>query len=283
MRTRWAAGLSVWGTLAAAAIAAGCSSKEPTSNPVTGAAGQGGSAVSSAGTSSVGGAVAGSGGACASPAAAAVPDAWVRPAQCNGVGNLCSEGCQGAACQLIGDVCIPFKQIGASADACTPYCLAFACMSFDDASCFCTGSAAAQAPACACGPKAVAGVCAAEGASCASTPCCDCMGLTCTTDAVSGSVCRQACSKDADCVTGCCNTTSGRCQDALYCNCAAVAATCAGDKPCCPGSSCLTFSESTDNPPYSCFDDCKTQTDCATGCCSLPIPGLDHGACGPCQ
>ena len=55
------------------------------------------------------------------------------------MGNPCSEGCGGAACQLEGNVCVPFAEVGASASACLPYCLAYACMTFDEASCFCTG------------------------------------------------------------------------------------------------------------------------------------------------
>src|SRR6202012_2600930 len=76
-----------------------------------------------------------------------------------------------------------------------------ASLPFDAASCFGPAAAASQYPSCACGPAAVAGLCAAEGASCASTACCDCQGLTCVTDSVSGTVCRQPCTSNSDCAT----------------------------------------------------------------------------------
>jgi len=254
-------------------LVSGCGNKDSASgqSASTGSAGNAGSSsVSTGGTS------------CTNPQTA-VPDGWARPADCKGVGNLCSEGCSGAACQLLGDVCIPFSQVGASSSACAPYCMAYACMNFDDASCFCTGSAAAKYPSCACGPKAVAGVCAGEGAACASKACCDCMGLRCVTDSYSGSVCRQACVQNSDCVTGCCDTAAGTCHDALYCNCVNVGTACSGTTQCCPGKSCLTFSGDATNGPFSCYQDCKTQSDCPSGCCSQKIPGTDHGACGPCN
>jgi hypothetical protein len=259
------------------ALVIGCSSKEPDSTVILIAPAQGG-----------GNASGGSAGACASAVAAVVPDAWARPAQCNGVGNLCSEGCQGAACVWQG-ACAPSSGIGASADACTPYCLAGACMGFDDASCLCTGSAAARVPACACGPKAVVGICIPEGDSCASTPCCDCMGLTCVTEPT-GPVCRQPCAQDADCATDCCNVASGVCQDARYCNCFDAGARCKWAIPdgdtgpeCCPGNSCVAIGENPDGADFLCYQDCKSQADCATGCCAPFAPGSDAGYCGPCQ
>lgn len=247
------------------------------------AAGSGGMTAGSGGMTAAGSGGTTPGSSCSSTPPVSVPAQWVRPSDCKGVGNLCSEGCNGSACQLLGEVCIPFAGIGASASSCLPYCLASACMSFDEASCFCTGSAAAQFPACACGPGAIAGRCAAEGRSCASTPCCDCMGLKCVTDSVSGTVCRQPCSKNADCATGCCNTATGTCRDSLYCSCVSVGAACESQgAQCCPGTTCLTFSGDLEKGPFSCYQDCSNQSDCASGCCSQTIPGLNHGACGPC-
>ena len=226
---------------------------------------------------------AGTAGACASQKITSAPSNWVRPANCGGIGNFCSDGCSGAACQSEGYVCIPFAEVGASPTACNPYCEAFACMTFDEASCFCTGEAAAQYPACACGPAAVAGLCAAEGASCATTPCCDCQGLTCVTDSVSGTVCRQPCSSNTDCATGCCDTTAGTCHDAIYCTCVGDGQTCGSGGPdCCPGSICLTYSAD-GSGPFNCYAECHTQADCKTGCCSSNIAGQDFGDCGPCQ
>lgn len=266
--------------LAALAVVTGCSGKEPASNGSSGgAAGHGGDNASG-----------GSAGACASAAAAVVPDAWVRPARCNGVGNLCSEGCQGEACAFGGVVCTPLSRVSAPPDACAPYCLSGACMSFDEASCFCTGSAAAEVSECACSPKAIAGaaagICVPEGVSCESAPCCDCMGLTCVTEFWAGPVCRQPCAKDADCATRCCNVASGVCQDASYCNCVDAGNRCGatgvdGDGVvCCPGNTCV--GEDLEGTAFSCHQDCKTQADCATGCCSPFAPGSDRGYCSPC-
>jgi hypothetical protein len=262
--------------LAALAMVTGCSGKEPASK----GAGHGGDDASG-----------GSAGDCASAAAAVVPDAWVRPAQCNGVGNLCSEGCQGAACAFGGVVCTPLSRISAPPDGCAPYCLSGACMSFDEASCFCTGSAAAKVSACACSPKAIAsaaaGTCVPEGVSCESAPCCDCMGLSCVTEVWSGPVCRQPCAKDADCATRCCNVASGVWQDAGYCNCVGAGNRCGatgvdGDGiACCPGNTCV--GEDLEGNALSCRQDCKTQADCTTGCCSLFAPGSDRGYCRPCE
>jgi hypothetical protein len=263
----------VWLVVALAGLAVGCGSGGKTTPPGGGDGTGGRGGVQDAGAVD----------SCANQTVTSVPAGWVRPANCSGVGNLCSSGCGSAGGRRERNVCIPFQDVGGSANACTPYCAAFACMSFDDASCFCTGEAAAQNPACACGPAALAGLCAAEGGSCANTPCCDCLGLRCVTDSVSGTVCRQPCSSDADCATGCCDTGAGTCHDALYCNCVGTGQTCGSGGPdCCPGTSCLTFS-SDGSGPFSCYANCNTQADCATGCCSLPIQGQTYGACGPCQ
>jgi hypothetical protein len=196
------------------------------------------------------------------------PADWVRPADCGGIGNLCSQGCGSAECQLFGQVCEPGAGVGASPTSCAPYCLAYDCMTFEQASCFCTGDAGSQDARCACGPAAVLGLCAAEGVSCATTPCCECQGLKCVTDSVSGTVCRQPCSQNADCATGCCDTSTGVCHDGLYCNCADAGSTCAGAGPnCCPGTTCLSFSGD-GGGPYSCYQTCSQNADCATGCCN---------------
>ena len=185
-------------------------------------------------------------------------------------------------CQLIGDYCQPN---GVPKGECSPYCLAFACMTFDQASCFCTGDAGAQFGQCACGPAAVLGQCATEGASCDTTPCCPCQGLQCVADSVLNTkVCRQPCMKNSDCATNCCDTTAHLCHDSLYCNCTDAGAACGGGGPdCCPGATCATFQLDAATPTYNCFANCFQQSDCASGCCSLPFPGKNYGACGPCQ
>jgi hypothetical protein len=246
-----------------------------------------GDAGTGGGTATDGAGGEGGGGGCTTSgsAIASAPAQWARPADCGGVGNLCSDGCGGGSeCQLVGNVCVPLAGPQGFANDCpeTPYCLAYGCMTYDQASCFCTGDAGAQYSSCACGPAAVAGLCAGEGASCATTACCKCQGLQCVTDTVSGTVCRSPCTKNEDCTsTGCCDTTAGFCHDALYCNCVDAGASCGGSGPaCCPGATCLSFNED-GGGPYACYPDCTKQSDCATGTCSQTIPGLTHGACGP--
>jgi hypothetical protein len=213
-----------------------------------------------------------------------VPANWARPSDCGGIGNLCSEGCGGASeCQLIGDYC---QSTGVPPGVCSPYCVGFACMTFDQASCFCTGDAGAMFGQCACGPAAVLNQCATEGASCDSTPCCSCQGLQCVADAVLGTKqCRQSCTKDSDCATNCCDTTAHLCHDSLYCNCVDAGSGCSGNGPnCCPGATCLTFQLDAASPTYSCYTNCAPgQTTCAGGCCSQPLSGKNFGACAPCQ
>jgi hypothetical protein len=112
-------------------------------------------------------------------------------------------------------------------------------------------------------------------------------GLTCVTELWSGPVCRQPCAKDADCATRCCNVASGVCQDAGYCNCAGAGNRCGatgvdGDSvACCPGNTCV--GEDLEGTAFSCHQDCKTQADCASGCCSRFAPGSDRGYCRPCE
>jgi hypothetical protein len=214
-----------------------------------------------------------------------VPANWVRPADCGGIGNLCSEGCGGSSeCQLIGDYCQPN---GVPPGMCSPYCLAFACMTFDQASCFCTGDAGPMFGQCACGPAAVLNQCASEGASCESTPCCSCQGLQCVADSLLGTKqCRQPCTTNSDCATNCCDTAAHVCHDALYCNCVDAGSDCSGSGTnCCPGSTCLTFQVDAASPTYSCYANCAPQqTTCGDGgCCSQTISGKNYGACGPCQ
>jgi len=278
--------------------------------------------------------------AVADPLPTHVPAQWMRPPDCHGVGNSCDDGCLGSACQLDGNVCINFAEVGKSQTAMAPYCLAYACMTYEEASCFCTGSVAASSAVCKAGPAAVLGLCAAEEGSCASTPCCD--GLTCVKVPNAGSFCYRACKNNGDCDTGCCtdrkdtgtlecapaaacqhpcakqgatfaeasdccnglcNATSmeagflgcrlpcaadgdcasgccqlysgadfGFCADAHYCACGRGA----GGKGCAPGTTCAT----TDNPDApACLTDCKLPGDCASGCCTQPVPGTDHGVC----
>ncbi len=97
--------------------------------------------------------------------------------------------------------------------------------------------------------------------------------------------CRQACTKDSDCATMCCDTTAQVCRDSLYCNCVDAGAGCSGSVNCCPGSTCLTFQIDAATPTYSCYENCAPgQKSCGDGgCCSQPISGKTYGACAPCN
>lgn len=223
------------------------------------------------------------------PAVSSAPAQWMRPADCGGIGDWCtgilSCGSQ-SECQALGNYCVPSAGPNGLGEDCpqTPYCLGSSCMTYEQASCFCTGEGGvAEFPACACSPSAVIGLCAAEGTSCTSTACCDCQGLKCVTDTVSGTVCRQPCTQNTDCVTGCCDTSTGYCHDSIYCNCVDAGADgCGGNGPsCCPGSTCLTYAED-GGGPFSCYLNCTQQSQCPAGtACSSNISGLNHGACGP--
>ncbi len=223
------------------------------------------------------------------PAIPSAPAQWMAPADCGGIGNVCPDlsGCGSQSeCQLLGNVCVPSAGPNGLGEDCpqTPYCLGSSCMTYAQASCFCTGEAGAQFSACACGPAAVVGLCASEGTSCATTACCDCQGLKCETDSVSGTVCRQACTQNTDCATGCCDTSTGFCHDGLYCNCADAGVGCGGTGPsCCPGSTCLTY-QTDGGGPFACYQNCTQASQCAPGMlCSQNLPGTSHGACAPSQ
>jgi hypothetical protein len=206
------------------------------------------------------------------PITTAPPD-WVRPADCLGVGQTCDLGCaSGAICQLDGYVCIPKPgangPAGQAAD--TPYCLAYSCMTFDQASCFCTGPAGAQYEACAYGPAAVAGLCAVDGVSCNDTPCCE--GLRCTAISPTSRVCYKPCAHGSDCASGCCtdlrDTGDLECAPASACQnpCVKRGGSCtSGSTTCCNG----TCVESTAPDQAGCRPVCSTSADCDTGCCVL--------------
>jgi hypothetical protein len=286
-------GLVIWGralavvavsalALLCVSLAAGCNSSSSASAD----------AATSLGDSSIGSHDAGSeaeaGCITSGPAIDAAPDAWARPSDCGGVGDFCqgvlSCGSQ-SECQALGNYCVPSAGPMGLGEDCpgTPYCLGFSCMTYEQASCFCTGEGGlGHFPACACGPAAVVGLCAGEGASCATTACCNCQGLKCVSDSVSGTVCRQPCTQNSDCATGCCDTTSGHCHDAIYCSCVDAGAGCGSTGPsCCPGTTCVSFPA--DASTYNCFIDC-TQQDQAQVCppgtvCSQNTMGLNHGQC----
>ncbi|HWP06878.1 MAG TPA: hypothetical protein VNN72_14090 [Polyangiaceae bacterium] len=265
-----------------------------------GGGGTGGTAGSAqAGTS-------GTGGGSTGPAITSAPPSWMPPADCGGIGDTCPNGLAGCStkstCQLEGYVCIPRLATGATTlpgrTAETPYCAAYTCMTFEEASCFCTGEAGKVTPSCS-SPSALAGLCVGKDSSCESKACCD--GLTCV-ETNGGKRCEEPCKSASDCSTGCCtdlyDTGVSICATMTACTtpCKKRGEACNGgdfDTPtdCCRGS-CVQ----SDNPDFGgCRPTCSTSADCDTGCCQLfsdstngfctdakycTCPG-DGGACGP--
>lgn len=209
------------------------------------------------------------------PPVTSVPEDWSRPADCRGVGELCNGlGCgPGGMCQLIGDVCVPrLADINnpPRRTAETPYCLAYACMTYEQASCFCTGPAGAMYPSCKTGPAAVAGLCKGEESSCNEGACCD--GLSCVTVSPTNKICYDRCAAGGECDTGCCtdrrDTGDLVCAPAASCQtpCVKRGGTCATYADCCYGD-CVTGTTNTDW--LGCRPPCTTSADCDTGCCQL--------------
>src|SRR6187399_1252850 len=138
----------------------------------TSGAGRAGSGAAQAGASGKAGA------ATTGPAITSAPPAWLPPADCGGIGDTCPNGLAGcstrSSCQLEGYVCIPRLEPGATAlpsrTAETPYCAAYTCMTFEEASCFCTGAAGKVTPSCS-SPSALAGLCVGKDSSCESKAC----------------------------------------------------------------------------------------------------------------
>lgn len=232
----------------------------------------------------------GKAGAGAGPAITSAPPTWVPPADCGGIGDTCPNGLAGCStkstCQLEGYVCIPKLETGATAlpsrTAETPYCAAYTCMTFEQASCFCTGAAGKLTPSCS-SPSALAGLCAGKDAGCTSMSCCD--GLSCV-DTTGGKRCEQPCNSASDCSTGCCTDLNDTgvpiCAEMTACTtpCKKHGEACKGgslDTPtdCCRGS-CIQ----SDNPDFGgCRPLCSTSTDCDTGCCVPFDSGSSSGFC----
>ncbi len=272
-------------------VTGGCSKTTPSDDASTGAAagtGHGGSA----GQLGMGGkgASAGSGasGTSSGPPITSAPAAWAPPADCGGIGNLCPNlsGCgTRSECQLIGNVCIP-EITGTSLPgqtAATPYCAAYTCMSFEDASCFCTGPAGKTVSACS-SPAALAGLCVSQGQGCNGKTCCD--GLTCTDDGGGVSTCEVRCSSASDCTSGCCtdlhDTGVTICADASACTnpCKKHGEACDPGSATTPNNCCRGSCVQSDNPDFGgCRPDCTTNADCTdTGCC-VPYANSTSGFC----
>ncbi len=253
-------------------------------------AGAGGAGAGGTGAGGVAGKSAGAAGAAAGPPITSAPPAWMAPADCGGIGERCADlsGCGAkSVCQLEGNVCIPSLAPGATAlpgrTAETPYCAAYTCMTFEQASCFCTGEAATVTPSCS-SPSALAGLCAGKDAGCTGMACCD--GLRCV-DTNGGKRCEQTCSAGSECTSGCCtdlyDTGTSLCAEQSACTspCKKHGEKCQPEpgsditaNDCCRGS-CVQ----SDNPDYDgCRPNCSTNEQCDTGCC-VPFSGSTNGFC----
>lgn len=215
------------------------------------------------------------------------PAAWDPPADCGGIGNSCPNlsGCaERSACQAVGNVCIPAFDASEglpSRTTETPYCAAYTCMTFEEASCFCTGEARVSTPDCA-SPSALAGLCVGQGRSCASSACCD--GLNCVDTGSGSQVCELPCATATDCESGCCtdlrDTGDLICAELEACEnpCKKEGEACEGSETvpsnCCQGS-CVE----SEVPDFAgCRHLCDVNEDCDTGCC-VPFSNTDSGFC----
>lgn len=271
-----------WGGLGAGLVAfglAGCSKDDGGGGGGSGAAAGTGGTGASPGTG--GSAASGTGGG---PVITDVPDAWARPADCGGVGDTCPEGifgCQAptSSCQVMGYVCVPaFDAAGApSQTEETPYCAAYTCMTYEQASCFCTGEAGATVSSCA-SPAAMAGLCGTNSVSCETDAEC-CEGFACLPDRYyPAKVCRETCTDASECASGCCtdayDTGVKVCADADECETACMVEGTTGcddgifetPSPCCRGTCVLS-----ENANFAgCRPRCTVNEDCfETGCCRL--------------
>lgn len=271
-------------------LAAGCGDKpkEPPADD-----GQAGAPSASGGSSPVGGSSAKTtSSVITGPAITSAPAEWERPADCGGIGDSCAGagilGCgTGSSCQLEGYVCIPALKTGATAmpskSAERPYCAAYTCMTFEEASCFCTGDAAKTNKNCAT-PSQLAGLCVGQGESCATSSCC--AGLSCAQGAGTAKTCEKSCKTSADCETGCCTDLrdSGEliCAAASACTnpCKKTAETCTPGTSSTPSDCCQGSCVQSSNPNYSgCRPLCTTNADCVkTGCC-MPFSNSTTGFC----
>jgi hypothetical protein len=285
------------------ATASACSkSSDPPGGSASAGNASGGSAAgvaASAGT----GSNAGAGGSGASgaagkpstgPAITQAPDAWNPPADCGGVGDTCPEGIFGctsptSSCQLEGYVCIPAVQAGKplpSRTAETPYCAAYTCMTFEQASGFCTGEAGKSDSRCA-SPAAMAGLCGTDSTKCATDQDC-CKGSACLPEAYyPQKSCRRTCTSNDECSTGCCtdalDTGVKVCAAADKCE---TACKVRGEQPCDqpdpnkPTPCCRGGCVLSENPNFGgCRPRCTKNEDCfETGCCE-PFSGSTEGFC----
>jgi hypothetical protein len=288
-----------WAMVLAAifASASACSkSPEPADDSASAGSASGGRG---GGLATTGGAVSTAGGGSSSaagkpatgPVITQAPDAWSPPADCGGVGDTCPEGIFGCTaptsfCQLEGYVCIPAVEAGKPLPprtAETPYCAAYTCMTFEQASCFCSGDAGKADSRCS-SPAAMAGLCGSDHSKCDADMDC-CAGFACLPEAYyPQKSCRKTCASNEECSSGCCtdalDTGVKICATADKCETACKVRgdqSCPQNDPnkptlCCRGTCVLS-----DNANFGgCRPRCTKNEDCFdTGCCRLFADSTD--------
>jgi hypothetical protein len=275
--------------------ASGCSksSDPPSSASIAGSGGTTATMGGSAGTGGTGGAGA-AGKPATGPAITTAPDAWSPPADCGGVGDTCPEGIFGctsptSSCQLEGYVCIPAFDAkkglpGRTAE--TPYCAAYTCMTFEQASCFCTGEAGKTDSRCA-SPAALAGLCGSEATSCdADADCCG--GFACLpNEYYAGKSCQKTCATHEECGSGCCtdalDTGTKICARASKCETACKKdgeQDCTQNDPNKPTLCCRGSCVQSENPNHAgCRRLCTKNEDCYESGCCTPFSNSTEGFC----
>lgn len=218
-----------------------------------------------------------------------IPRLWEPPAECGSLGEPCQAGgCEGdAICNYDISVCAPprlnpLNNFGCDNDCPReyPYCLHYACMTLEEASCFCTGSLGSQDEKCSGGPAYALDMCEGEGASCSQDS--DCCGMySCTEISPGTSRCYQACFGPEECETACCtdyhDIGTAICAPVEECEnpCKKQGEVCEDRSECCQGT-CVT---GTDNPDWlGCRPSCNQDEDCFTGCCQL-YSNATYGFC----
>ncbi|HEX4478484.1 MAG TPA: hypothetical protein VH142_25550 [Polyangiaceae bacterium] len=183
-------------------------------------------------------------------------------ASCDDPSSTCCEG----------SVCVERSGVKRCVQTCTTRfdCGSLCCVDDADAGRKLCGDVS-QCPPVPCSD--VGGSCSQPGPSC-------CAGLACVSSASSVYAgCRTPCTTSSDCSTSCCvpyaSGPGGFCADSSACQCAAADAPCGGTQHCCTGLSCTTSDSS---GAFSCKPTCKTNGDCASGCC-VPIAGTAESAC----
>lgn len=224
------------------------------------------------------------------PAIDSAPADWMRAADCGGIGDACQGlfGCgERSQCQSVGDVCIPALEPGATSlpakSAERPYCAAFTCMTFEEASCFCTGEGGMDIAGCE-SPSALAGLCQSRGGGCDEDPCCD--GFSCVDDGSGRRICDQTCTTAEECETGCCTDLHDLgyqvCADQAACEnpCKRRGEACTPGTSTTPNDCCRGACLESENPDWAgCRPRCDTDADCPeTGCC-MPFTGETSGFC----